>query len=53
MDDKEPHTIKKNSFQTEMSHAELGVLSNLVAASIEVTAVITSTITIRGLDTSI
>lgn len=53
MDDKEPHIIKSESFQNEISHAEFGVPSNLVAASIEVTAVMTSTITIRGLDTSI
>ena len=53
MEDKEPQTTNSNNFHSEISHAEVGVPSNLVAASIEVTAVITSTITIRGLDTSI
>lgn len=53
MEDREPLIIKNNNFHPEISHAALGVPSNLVAASIEVTAVMTSTITIRGFETSI
>ena len=33
--------IRNNNFHPEISHAEFGVLSNLVAASIEATAVMT------------
>ncbi len=53
IEDNVPEIIKKISFQIDTSHAILFVLSNLVAASIDVTAVITRTITILGFDTSI
>ena len=52
IDDKLPQIIKNNNFHPEKSQATLLVLSNLVAASIEVTAVITRTITILGFEIS-
>lgn len=53
MEESVPQMIKNDNFQNDISHAISLVLSNLVAASIDVTAVITKTITMRGLDTSI
>jgi hypothetical protein len=52
IEDKLPQIIKNNSFHPEISHAILLLLSNLVAASIEVTAVITRTTTILGFEIS-
>ncbi len=53
IEDKLPQIIKNNSFHPEMFQAILLVLlSNLVAASIEVTAVITRTNTILGFEIS-
>jgi len=52
IDDKLPQIIKNSNLNPDMSHAMLGLLSNLVAASIDVTAVITSTTTIFGFDIS-
>jgi hypothetical protein len=52
IEDKLPQIIKNNSFHPEISHAILLLLSNLVAASIDVTAVITRTTTILGFEIS-
>jgi hypothetical protein len=52
IEDKLPQIIKNNNFHPEISHAILLLLSNLVAASIDVTAVITRTTTILGFEIS-
>jgi hypothetical protein len=53
MEARAPARTKKPTCQKETSQGILGVLSNLVAPSKEVIAVITSTTTIRGFETSI
>lgn len=47
-----PAIPKNRIFENSMSQADSGVESNLVAANAVVIAVITSTTTIRGFDTS-
>jgi hypothetical protein len=53
MEASEPAKSKKPTCQKETSQGIFGVLSNLVAPSKEVIAVITKTTTIRGFETSI
>jgi hypothetical protein len=52
IEDKLPHIIRNNSLKPEIFQTRLLSLSNLVAASIDVTAVITRTTTILGFDIS-
>ena len=52
IEDKLPQIIKNINFHPEISHVILLLLSNLVAASIDVTAVITRTTTILGFEIS-